>query len=93
MPRRLDSNFVKEEFARYGYTLPDNFQHRNNETRYRCYDEVSNKYVYISVRQLHYRVDRRQRHEYLPPDPFEGMVVSDDESKPNTSFDSWNDAR
>ena len=93
MPRRLDSNLVKEEFARYGYTLPDNFQHKNNETRYRCYDELINKYVYVSYRQLRYRVNQGQRHEYVSPDPFEGMVVSDDELKPNTSFERWINAR
>ena len=93
MPRRLNREFVKREFDKYGYTLPPDFTYTNNSTTYRCYDEVNGRYVNISYKQLRYKVEHGVRQEYIYPNPFEGMEIDTEETKPNTSFDRWDNAR
>lgn len=93
MPRRLNREFVKREFDKYGYTLPPDFTYTNNSTTYRCYDEVTGRYVNISYKQLRYKVEHGVRQEYIYPNPFEGMEINVEETKPNTSFDRWDNAR
>ena len=93
MPRRLNRNFVKREFEKYGYTLPPDFTYTNNSTTYRCYDEANSRYVSISCKQLRYKVEHGIRQEYAYPNPFEGMEINVEETKPNTSFDRWDNAR
>jgi len=61
MPKRLDTNKVKNEFASYGYTLPKNFKHKTVTTRYKMIDNLTGKEVLLSLNELRYRVGRNER--------------------------------
>ena len=73
MPRRLNRDFVKREFEKYGYTLPLDFSYTNNSTTYICYDEANSRCVSISYKQLRYKLEPGIRQEYTYPNPFEEM--------------------
>ena len=92
MPRRLRTDFVKQQFEKYGYTLPPDFQHRNASTRYRVFDEQLQRYVSMSYQNLQYRI-RSGRSEYEPPFEFYDMAIDDNEQTSNDSFTRWLNAR
>jgi len=61
MPKKLDTKKVKNEFASYGYKLPDNFVHKTVTTRYKVIDDLTGKSEYLSLNELRYKVGRHQR--------------------------------
>ena len=79
MPRRLNSNEVREEFERYGYTLPENFRYRNNITPIEVYDEQTGTHQHLTLKQLRYRISHG-RSEYEFPQLM-NMALSNDETK------------
>ena len=88
MPPRLKRDFVKTQFERYGYSLPPDFIHRNNHTKYRVFDEQLQRYVMMTYKTLQYRI-RTGRAEYEQPFEFYDMAVDDNEPAPNDSFNRW----
>ena len=76
MPKRLSSESVKNEFNRYGYSLPDDFKHINNTTKYKVYDEYNNKHISLSLKQLRYKVSKG-RSEYKFPDELMNIKFDD----------------
>ena len=88
MPRRLQTDFVKQQFEKYGYTLPPDFQHRNTTTKYRVYDEQLQRYVMMNYQNLRYRI-RSGRSEYEPPFEFYDMTIDDNEPTNHDSFNRW----
>ena len=66
MPKRLNSNTVKNLFEQYGYRIPDNFTYRNNTTKYTVFDEQLQRTVRLNYKNLQYRI-RTGRSEYQLP--------------------------
>ena len=92
MPRRLKTEDVRKLFEKYGYTLPNDFQHRNTSTRIRVYDEQLQRYAMMSYQNLQYRI-RSGRAEYEPPFEFYNMAMSDNEPSNHDSFNRWRNGR
>ena len=92
MPRKLKSDFVKKQFEKYGYSLPPDFEHRNNTTKYRVFDDQLQRYVMMTYKGLQYRI-RTGRAEYEQPFEFYNMSVDDNESAANDSFSRWLNAK
>ena len=93
MPKRLNSNTIKNLFEKYGYRVPDNFNYRNNTTKYTVFDEQLQRTVRLNYKNLQYRI-RHGRSEYQLPSfetEFANMGVSDNEQDKTeqTSFDRW----
>lgn len=63
---RLTNDDVQTRFMKYGYALPDNFVHRNVDTKYEATDLMTGTKQNLSVRQLNYRISRG-RSQYTPP--------------------------
>ena len=55
MPKRLNANDVKNEFIKFGYVLPNNFNYTNAKQKFRVYDERNEEYVNLSYQQLKYQ--------------------------------------
>jgi len=66
MPRRLTNEAVRAEFEKYGYTLPDDFQHQTVNTIYQVTDSLTGQSTRLSLAKLRYRVAHNQRDEYVP---------------------------
>ena len=76
MPKRLSTSVVKDLFTKYGYTVPYDFTYKNNTTKYRVYDEMNNKYVDLSLKQLQYMI-KKGRSEYNDFALYEDLPMSD----------------
>ena len=61
MPKRLDSNTVRQAFIDAGYEPPADFKYKNNKTKYRMFDYLNNKYVQISYQTLQYNLKKGHR--------------------------------
>ena len=66
MPRRLNTNDIKNLFEKYGYRVPDNFVYINNTTKYTVFDEQLQRTVRLNYKNLQYRI-RTGRSEYQLP--------------------------
>ena len=88
MPRRLKSDFVKTQFEKYGYTLPPDFQHRNNTTKYRVFDEQLQRHVMMNYQNLLYRI-KSGRSQYEQPFEFYDMAIDNEEPQTKDSFNRW----
>ena len=87
MPKKLDTKKVKDLFNKYGYTLPDNFEHINTTTKYKVFDERNNKYTKLSYNQLQYRI-KNGLSEYDAFDDYYNIALSEDEPRiKNSIFD------
>ena len=71
MPKRLTTELARERFLRFGFLPDDTFVYRNNKQKYRVLDEVTNKYVSMSMNYLTTRVKKNRRVEV---DPFLGAL-------------------
>ena len=90
MPKRLNSNTIKNLFEKYGYRVPDDFNYRNNTTKYTVFDEQLQRTVRLNYKNLQYRI-RHGRSEYQLPSfetEFAGMGMSEIEQD-KTGFDRW----
>ena len=71
MPRRLDSNTVKQMFIDAGYEPAEDFNYKNSKQKHRVYDHLNNKYVKISYQNLKYSISKGHRPTWselpLPP--------------------------
>ena len=74
MPRRLTSDYVRQVFERYGYTVPDNFQYRNNITHINVIDRTTNQPARMTYKMLTYRIANNLRPVYTAP----GNDIHDD---------------
>lgn len=63
MPRRNNQQKIIEELEKYGYSVYDNFQYKNNTTKMKLFDEQNNKKIYLSLKQIRYR-QKHGRSEY-----------------------------
>ena len=61
MPRRLDSNTVRQAFIDAGYEPPADFKYKNNKTKYKMFDHLNNKYVTINYQTLQYNLKKGHR--------------------------------
>lgn len=84
MVRSLPAERVRDEFVKYGYTLPEDFTYKNNHTKLSAYDEQKGVHVELTLKQLRYRV-KRGRSTYIRPEYLD-MPVSDEELPDNDSF-------
>ena len=57
MPKRLNSNTIKNLFEKYGYRVPDDFNYRNNTTKYTVFDEQTQRTVRLNYKNLQYRIN------------------------------------
>lgn len=67
MPRgvpRLTNQDVKARIERYGYFFTDNTQYRNQNKEMELYDAQLGKNVYLSLKQIYYRIKTGKRSEY-----------------------------
>lgn len=87
MPKRLSTNDVREEFERYGYSLPEDFIYRNNTTPINVIDEQTGTRERLTLKQLRYKINHG-RSEYDFPQ-FMNMALSDNE--PKSSFERFSD--
>lgn len=89
MPKKLATQFVKDQFEKYGYTVPDDFSYKNNVTHYNVIDNTTGRHISLTYKQLQYRI-KRGRAEYIPPNPFMNLPLTESrQSKP--SFKRWAD--
>ena len=70
MPRRHDTEGVRQRFIAAGY-IPDNdFTYRNNKQKHRVYDILNGKYVNVSLQTLDYNIKKGHRPLWeQPPTP------------------------
>ena len=78
MSKRLSTKDVKELFEKYGYSLSDDFKYKNNTTKYKVYDNYTNKYENLNLKQLQYRINKG-RSEYDIFNDFYNIAISDEE--------------
>lgn len=63
MPRRNNQQKIIDELEKYGYSVYDNFEYKNNTTKIKLFDEQNNKKIYLSLKQIRYR-QKHGRSEY-----------------------------
>ena len=66
MPPKLDPEFVRQQFIKYGYRVPDDFKYTNNKAKYKMYDLVMKQYVTITYQLLKQLISRGNRVPYKP---------------------------
>ena len=81
MPRRHDTEAVRQKFIAAGY-IPDNdFAYRNNKQKHRVYDILNGKYVSVSLQTLDYNVKKGHRPLWEQPQtPTTEAPVEDNDS-------------
>lgn len=48
MPKKLATQFVKDQFEKYGYTVPDDFSYKNNVTHYKVIDNTTGRHISLT---------------------------------------------
>ena len=67
MPRRLNSDQVRQRFAQYGFTVIDpNFQYRNNKQQIRVRDDINNTERNLTLNNLSALIRRGRLAEVDP---------------------------
>ena len=67
MPRRLNSDQVRQRFAQYGFTVIDpNFQYRNNKQQIRVRDDINNNERNITLNNFSALIRRGRLAEVDP---------------------------
>ena len=89
MPKKYSTEEIREDFERYGYTLPENFVYRNNTTPISVIDEQTGRRERLTLKQLRYRINNG-RSEYDFPQ-YINMSIDDNEPKYKLSFDRFRD--
>ena len=72
MPKRLNTQFIKNQFEKYGYKVPKDFKYKNNITHVKVFDEYNNCYEKITYKMLMYRI-KNGRPERID-NPFDIMI-------------------
>ena len=67
MPRRLNTDDVRNLFIQAGFIPDNNFNYRNTKTKYRVFDVLNNKYVNITVQTLRYNIKTGKRPVWEEP--------------------------
>ena len=88
MPRRLDSDTVKQAFIDAGYQPASDFKYKNNKTKYRMFDYLNNKYVKISYQTLQYNLKKGHR-PWWSVLPFQQTDPDDEQSDQPTQKSPW----
>ena len=89
MPKKYSTREIRELFERYGYTLPENFEYRNNTTPINVTDEQTGRRERLTLKQLRYRINNG-RSEYEFPQ-FMNMAINEEEPKYKSSFERFYD--
>ena len=93
MPARLDTNYVKQQFKKYGLIVMDDFHHVNNREYVKVKDLNTKRGItQISYKILQNYINRGSIKPYKPPkplNPFRNTYVSEEEYTPLSSFDRW----
>ena len=66
MPKATPTHLVKNKFAKYGFRVGKNFEHKNNKTKVRVIDERTGEKVILSVNYLIRRVRDGKIKTYVP---------------------------
>ena len=89
MKKKYSDEYVKNELAKYGYTVKDDFKYQGNTTYFPVYDEVNGTEMNITWKNFNYYV-KKGRKKYKRPDIM-NIGLSEKESRPKDSFERWAD--
>ena len=67
MPRRNNTEAIKNKFIAAGFIPGNDFRYKNNKTKYRVYDILNNKYVQMSLQTLDYNINKGHRPLWTEP--------------------------
>ena len=87
MKKKYSDEYVKNELAKYGYTVKDDFKYQGNTTYFPVYDEVNGTEMNITWKNFNYYV-KKGRKKYKRPDIM-NIGLSEKESRPKDSFERW----
>ena len=90
MPEKLTAEFVRKQFEKYGFVLPDDFKYTNNREYYWVLDLMDGEHKKVSYKTLQNRINRG-RPVYVPPETRDlmNLPLSEKEVRHKSSFDRW----
>ena len=86
MPRRNNTNDIKNKFIAAGFIPDNNFQYKNNKQKHRVFDILNNKYVHISLQTLDYNINKGHRPLWTEPAL---LPASESDYQPQSSFERF----
>ena len=87
MKKKYSDEYVKNQLAKYGYTVKDDFKYQGNTTYFPVYDEVNGTEMNLTWKNFNYYV-KKGRKKYKRPDIM-NIGLSEKESRPKDSFERW----